>query len=141
MPKVNLGLITTSAAASLMVPEHDFEAVSTELLYPVSGMTTGSAEVENLSDISRLENSAHGQLTMPAPGIERWGQSEKRRYKQLVVNFASSNISEAEKQELDRLEVARTRFEDERNPEEIIAEFRRRQNCSALITSLKRASL
>lgn len=141
MTKVKLGLITTSAAASFMVPEQDFEAVSTELLYPVSGMTTGSAEVETLSDISRLENSAHGQLTMPAPGIERWSQSEKRRYKQLVVKFASSNLSETEKQELDRLEVARARFEDERSPEEIIAEFRRRQNYSALITSLKSTSL
>jgi hypothetical protein len=141
MTKVKLGLITASAAASFMVPEHDFEAVSTELLNSVSVATTLSAGIEPLSDMSSSQKSAHSQLTITAPGIERWTQREKGRYKQLVAKFASALLSDAEKPELDRLEVARARFEDERNPEEIIAEFRARQNYAALVSSLKNASL
>jgi hypothetical protein len=124
-----------------MIPERVFEAVSTELLNPVSDTTTLSTGVEPLSDISSSENSARTQLTITAPGIERWAQREKARYKQVVVKFASSLLSDAEKQELDSLEVARARFEDERTPEEIIAEFRARQNYAALVSSLKNASL
>jgi hypothetical protein len=140
MTKVRLGLITASAVA-FMIPEHDFEAMSTELLNPVSGTTTLGAGGELLSDTRSLENSAHNELTIIAPSIERWTQLEKRRYKQLVVKFASSHLSDSERQELDRLEVARARFEDERSPEEILAEFRARQNYTALINSLKNASL
>jgi hypothetical protein len=140
MTRIRLGLITASAAASFMFPERHFEAVSTELPPLVSDTTAMSNGVGDLSRISNVENFAHGQLSVPEPGIAQWTQREKRRYKQLVSKFARSLLSDSEKLELETLEVARNRFEDERSPDEILSEFRSRQTYAALLTSLKNAS-
>jgi len=141
MRKSKFGFITASAAASLVVSESNFEPVSTERVFPVSDTTTLNTGIENLPDITSSEINFQIQRVIPAPGVERWSQFEKRRYKKLVVKFAISELSETEKQELDSLETARSRFEDERTLEEIIAEFRSRENYAALLTSLKNASL
>lgn len=124
-----------------MVPKRDFEAVSTKPFFPVSNVVTLNTGFENRSEITGTKNSAHGQLTIPAPGVEEWTQREKKRYRQLVSKFARSLLSESEKVELDSLEVARARFEDGRSSEEILAEFRSRQIYSALLASLKNASI
>jgi hypothetical protein len=137
MRKSKLGFVTASAAASFVVSEGNFKGVSSELIFPVSDTTTLNTEIETPSNIT----SAEIEAIIPVQRVEQWTEFEKRRYKNLVIKFATFELSETEKQELDGLEAARTRFEDIRSPEEIIAEFRTRQNYAAVLSSLKTASL
>ncbi len=138
--RIKLGVITVSAAASIAVPGDTSKAVSTGPVLPPSDRTTVNTEIGRV-EISNSAINATIQLPIFTPSIEQWTQIEKRRYKQLVVKFATAALSKVEQGELDRLEAARSRFEDARSTEEILGEFRKRQAYAALIASLKNASI
>lgn len=111
----------------------DLPVVSSVSIAPVHYV---SGTTEN-TDIAR---SASIQLAFPANRINRWTRIEKDRYRKLVVKFASAGLSETEENELNELEIARSRFEDQRSSQEIIEEFRMRRLYAGLLTSLANAS-
>src|SRR5208282_4847902 len=96
--------------------------------------------VDGTTEFSDSARSASVQFTFPANRIDRWTRAEKNRYRKLVVKFASAALSETEENELNELELARSRFEDQRSSQEIIEEFRMRRLYAGLLTSLTNAS-
>jgi hypothetical protein len=140
MRKVKLGIVTVSAAASLAVAGKSSELVSAPVLFRPSDATTLNARNDKL-EVSGSTINSTTHLPAFASAIQRWTQIEQRRYKQLVVKFACSDLSEAEKHELDSLKTAQAQFEDARSTEEIIAEFQTRQNYAVLLNSLRKASI
>jgi hypothetical protein len=140
MPKVKLGLITASVAVLFATTGDSSESISATVILPPLDATNLNAGTEQLGVGGWTINSTR-QLPGLASSIRRWTEIEQRRYKQLVVKFACSNLSEPEKHELEQLKVARAQFEDARSAEEIIAEFQTRQNYAALLSSLRKASI
>jgi hypothetical protein len=141
MARVNLG-IYASAAASLVVAEQGPHSRVASSVSPAPDRT----QINSATEGPKLSSSAVYSEPQPkvrilAPMIERWTRQEKTRYRRLVVKSATSDLSQAEKQELDSLELARTQFEDARSPEEIFAEFRTRKLYANLLASLKDASI
>jgi hypothetical protein len=140
MLKIKLGLITASVGVSFATTGDSSESISATVILPASDATNLNGGTEQLEVGGSTINSAN-QLPGIASSIQRWTEIEQRRYKQLVVKFACSNLSEPEKHELEHLKVARAQFEDARSAEEIIAEFQTRQNYATLLSSLRKASI
>jgi hypothetical protein len=72
----------------------------------------------------------------------KWTRADKTRYKQLVVKWSMmpSALSAEETKELETLETRRSKFEDIRSAEELIAEFRTRRVYANLLASMRDAA-
>lgn len=141
MLKIKLGIVTASTVATLAVTRNGSESTSEAVTFrPPDARTLNVTSTEGLAVSESVINAAT-QVPAFASTIKRWTKTEQRRYKQLVVKFSCSDLTETEKHELERLKVARAQFEDDRSSEEIIAEYQTRQNYAALLRALRKISI
>jgi len=95
MLKVKLGFVTVSAAASFAVTGNGAESISATVVFHPSDATTLNAGTEKL-EVSRSTINSTTQWAVFPSAIQRWTKIQQRRYKQLVVKFACSDLSEAD---------------------------------------------